>query len=680
MTSDFHAGGGVSLPVHAPLTPDPSASPRVIGVDTGGTFTDFVIVDRSGNLKVDKRPSWPADPARPVLEGLAAVEEEAACRVVHGTTVATNALLERKVARAALITTAGFEDVLEIGRQNRPGLYDLHPRTVPPLIPAELRFGVNERILADGSVHRRLDPNEVRGLLQTIGTLGVDSLAVCLLHSYANPEHEELIAALAAERNLTTSLSCRVLREFREFERTSTVVVNACLRPIMEGYLGRLETGLPGVRLGVMQSSGGILPTRIAGKLPVHTILSGPAGGVIAAAHVAREAGLSRIITFDMGGTSTDVSLYDSGPTIASEKVIAGYPVRVPVIDIHTVGAGGGSIAFRDSGGGLKVGPMSAGADPGPVCYGRGDQVTVTDAHFFLGRMETSFFLGGLMKVEMERIREPMGKLASSLGLDPVGAAQGILTVANAVMERAIRVISIQRGYNPRDFTLVTFGGAGGLHAVELAQSLNIPSVLVPRNAGVFSALGMALADVTRDVSQTILRRSDDLTREERDAILADLIRSGMEELSGEGVRPEDVTAEAFLDMRYVGQSHEVRVPLAGDPVEAFHEAHQRTYGFSRRASRVEVVTVRARLIHATESPRITALPAAGEGRRTPAKRGTLIHRGEPTPADVYDREELPYGSVVEGPALIGEWTSTTYLPRGSRARVDAAGNLIIGW
>jgi len=670
----------VSPPARVPPTPDPSASPRIIGVDTGGTFTDFVIVDRSGNLRVGKRPSWPADPARPVLEGLAAVEEVAACRVVHGTTVATNALLERKVSRAALITTAGFEDILEIGRQNRPGLYELHPRTVPPLIPAELRFGVNERILADGSIRQPLDPDEVRELLKKIRSLGVDSLAVCLLHSYVNPVHEELIGALAVDRNLTTSLSNRVLREFREFERTSTVVVNACLRPIMEGYLGRIEAGPPRVRLSVMQSSGGTLPTRIAGRLPVHTILSGPAGGVIAAAHVAREAGLPRIITFDMGGTSTDVSLYDGGPTIASEKIIAGYPVRVPVIDIHTVGAGGGSIAFRDSGGGLKVGPMSAGADPGPVCYGRGDQITVTDAHFFLGRMETSFFLGGLMKVEMEKIRQPMERLARSLGLDPVGAAQGILTVANAVMERAIRVISIQRGYNPRDFTLVTFGGAGGLHAVELAQSLNIPSVLVPRNAGVFSALGMALADVTRDVSQTILRRSDDLTRQEVEAVLADLIRSGLEELSGEGVSPEDVTAEAFLDMRYVGQSHEVRVPLTEDPVETFHEAHQRTYGFSRRASGVEVVTVRARLIHATQSPRITALPAEGEGRGRPLRRGTPIHRGKSTRTAVYDREELVHGSVVDGPALICEWTSTTYLPRGSKARVDAAGNLIIGW
>ena len=654
-----------------------TSCPHVVGVDTGGTFTDFFFVDSSGTVRVDKLPSCPQDPARPVLEGLAALDPCTVDRVVHGTTVATNALLERKIATTALVTTAGFEDILEIGRQNRPDLYAIHPCKPPPLIPAGLRFGIRERVLHDGKILTPIRRNEVRAVLTRIKDLQVKALAVCFLHSYANPEHEEIVREIAEEMRFTVSISSEVLREFREYERTATVAVNASLRPIMEGYLTRIETGLTGTHLSVMQSTGGSLVPRIAARLPVHTILSGPAGGVIAAAHVARTVGLERVITFDMGGTSTDVSLYDSAPALTSHRVIGGHPIQVPVIDIHTVGAGGGSIAFQDSGRGLKVGPASAGADPGPVCYGKGNALTVTDAHFFLKRMETSFFLGGRIQVKPDRIDDPMNRLASALGLTPMQTAQGIVTVANSVMERAIRVISVQRGHDPGDFTLLSFGGSGGLHAVDLARSLGIPQVLVPRHAGVFSAQGMAAAQVSRDFSRTILTRSDRLTHEDLDALIQEIADSGLAEYLLEGIAPHSLTVHASLDMRYAGQSHEITVASAQDPAASFHAAHQRLYGFQRHSALVEIVTVRVRLTAQT-SP----LPSAsGFVAQDTAKKITcrpLSYGDEWLEADIFDREDLPPGAVVEGPALILERTSTTLVPPASRATIDDHGHILI--
>jgi N-methylhydantoinase A len=649
----------------------------VIGVDTGGTFTDFVIVDESGAITVDKRPSCPTDPAKPVLDGLAGIEIEAV-RVVHGTTVATNALLEHKVATTALITTAGFEDVLEIGRQNRPALYSAHPVKPRPLIPRHLRFGVNERILADGSVRTPLNTDEVEQLLDRIRTLGVEALAVCLLHSYANPSHEETIGEIASNRGLPVSLSCKVLPEFREYERTATVAVNACLRPIMEGYLGKLVRDPERVHLGVMQSTGGTMPARMASRLPVHTVLSGPAGGVIASSHRAAAIGLDRLITFDMGGTSTDVSLFNKGPALTGEKTIAGHPIRVPVIDIHTVGAGGGSIAFRDSGGGLKVGPASAGADPGPVCYGKGDSITVTDANLYLGRLDPLFFLGGRMEIHPERVTGPMEGLALSLGLDPVATAEGIITVVNAVMERAVRVISIQQGYDPREFTMVSFGGAGGLHAVELAEALSIPRVLVPKDAGVFSAFGMSVADVSRDLSRTVLAGAEALPQAKLDALIDALIASGIEELSAEGVDTRGIHVRRSLDMRYNGQSYEITVPVSEDPVASFHQAHEKLYGYCRKESSVEIVTVRVRLIVSTQESR-QELPQAASDTAPPTRRvGKLTYRGSTGAVSIYDRADLQPGNQITGPALIGESSSTTFLPPGRGARVDQLGNLII--
>lgn len=650
----------------------------VIGVDTGGTFTDFVTMDEAGAITVDKAPSFPPDPARPVLEGITAIGRET-YRVVHGTTVATNALLEHNIAPTALITTAGFEDVLEIGRQNRPVLYAMHPTKPRPLIPRHLRFGVRERILHDGAVKTPLDPEEVRDLLKRIEALDVEAVAVCLLHSYMNPIHEEMIGEMAGETRLVVSLSCRVLPEFREFERTATVAVNASLRPVMEGYIGRLERDLGRVHLSVMQSAGGIIPARMAARLPVHTVLSGPAGGVIASAHKAALAGFDRLITFDMGGTSTDVSLYDKSLALTGEKAIAGHPIRVPSIDIHTVGAGGGSIAYRDAGGGLKVGPRSAGAVPGPACYGTGDSITVTDANLYLGRLVPAFFLGGRMQIYPERVHEPMERLAHSLGLDPVAAAEGIVTVVNAVMERAVRVISIERGHDPRDFTMVCFGGAGGLHAVELADALSIPRVMIPKDAGVFSAFGMAVADVTRDLSRTVLRRADDVSRRDLDTIFGELIDLGTSELAEEGIEREGIRADRSLDMRYEGQSYEITVPITGDPVSAFHDSHEKLYGYSRRTSTVEIVTFRVRLVAPVRKAALQPHHGVETTRRPqPIERASLTYHGDSLPADIHDRTDLAPGSVVTGPALIGESSSTIFLPPGHMGEVDRFGNILI--
>jgi N-methylhydantoinase A len=658
----------------------PSDLPHtLVGVDTGGTFTDFVFMDESGTAVVDKRPSNPRDPAKPVLEGLAHLESETFYRVVHGTTVATNALLEHKIGRTALITTAGFEDVLEIARQNRPGLYDIHPVKTPPLIPREYRFGVHERVLYDGTVHTPLEKEELEPLLGQIRSLGIEAIAVCLLHSYANPAHEEFIGEAAEALGFTVSLSSRVLPEFREYERASTVVVNAALRPVMQGYLERLERGVERARLNVMQSAGGVIPAPIAAVLPVHTVLSGPAGGVIAAGHVGSLLGLDRLITFDMGGTSTDVSLYEGRPTLSNVKTVAGHPIRVPVIDIHTVGAGGGSIAYRDLGGGLKVGPVSAGADPGPICYGRGDQVTVTDANLLLGRIEPSSFLGGRMELHPELVRAPMERLGRTLGLDPTATAEGIVTVVNAAMERAIRVISIQQGHDPREFTLVSFGGAGGLHAVDLARSLNIPRVLAPKNAGVFSAYGMVLAPVVRDLSRTVLRAADRFGGGELDALFSALVEGGLGELESEGLLRERVRVERSLDMRYRGQSHEIGVPLAGRPAASFEAAHERLYGYRLAGTRVEVVTLRARLIVEARSGR-SETPAKSKKNHfaAPVGKGKLIYGGESLKAAIYKREELAPGAEIEGPGLVVESSSTILIPPGSAGVVDEFGNIMV--
>ena len=504
------------------------------GVDTGGTFTDFVF-ESEGELRIFKLASTPDDPSRAITEGLRRIAEEtglhlSALDVVHGTTVGTNALLQRRGARTALVTTSGFEDVIEIGRQARPELYNLNAVKPSPLVSSELRFGVRERVVASGEVIEPLEENEVAVLLEKLRRANCESIAISLLFSFAHPKHERLIAKALAALGVPLSVSHQVLPEYREYERTSTVTVNAYLQPLMGRYLGRLSVSAagetkqtsatnrrtkskdqrPGLR--VMQSSGGSISAAAAANEPVRTILSGPAGGIVGALRAGRTAGFENIITFDMGGTSTDVALCDrDGMRLTNEATVAGVPVAVPMMDIHTVGAGGGSIARVDEGGSLRVGPESAGADPGPACYGRTLLPTVTDAHVVLGHFPGAALLGGEFKLDEARAREALNKLTSEMSkaarrkVNINDAAHGVLDVVTTNMERALRHISVERGNDPREFALVPFGGAGGLHAVALARTLRIPRILVPASPGALSAVGVLAADVVKDQSRTVM-------------------------------------------------------------------------------------------------------------------------------------------------------------------------------
>ncbi len=548
-----------------------------VGIDTGGTFTDFVFWDGKC-VETRKVRSTPDDPSRAILEGLRGLTPD---EVVHGSTVATNAVLERKGARTAFVTTAGFEDLLEIGRQNRSRLYDFW---VPPrarLVPREWTFGIDERTLYDGSIAKPVDPAPAQALADQLQALGIESVAVCLLHAYANGTNERALAAYL--KGFSVSLSHRVLPEYREFERASTTLVNAYVSPLMARYLHRLSHQLAGTSLRVFQSNGGSISADAAAEHAIHTVLSGPAAGVLGAVAVARAAGFDRVITFDMGGTSTDVSLYDGRFTYTTESMLGDFPIRVPVLDIHSVGAGGGSIAWIDSGGALRVGPQSAGARPGPVCYGEGDQITVTDANLVLGRIEADRFLSGRMKLDVDRARRAMQAFAQRVGYTEQQLAESIVRVANSNMERAIRAVSVERGYDPREFALLSFGGAGSQHACELATRLAISAVIVPRHAGVLSAVGMLLADCVRDYSQSVWRGDPE-------AAFAALEQRAAEDFAAQGLQP---VCERLIDMRYHGQSYEITLPYAER--EAFHQAHRRRYGYDHPGQPVEMVTARVR-------------------------------------------------------------------------------------
>lgn len=649
------------------------------GIDTGGTFTDFVFLHGDGRVRVHKVPSTPERPEEGILRGLREAGEGLSLSGVHGSTVATNAVLEGKGARTALLTTAGFEDVLEIGRQVRREIYNFSVDKPRPLVPAALRFGVRERISATGEVLVPLESGTIRELLGELRGREVESVAVCFLFSFLRPEHEETAAALLREAGLSCSASCEIVPEYREYERCSTTAMNAYVAPVMSRYLDRLGRSLEAGRLRVMQSNGGSMSLAAACRAPVHTLLSGPAGGVVGALRAARAAGFSDVISFDMGGTSTDVSLCPGGPVFAGEGEIAGYPIRVPMISIHTVGAGGGSIARVDAGGGLAVGPESAGADPGPVCYGRGRQLTVTDAHLLLGRLYGDCLLGGAFPLQPARLQEPFAALARELKSTPEEAAEGILAVANATMERALRVVSIQKGFDPREFTLVSFGGAGGLHACELARSLSIPRVLIPGNPGVLSALGMVLADVVRDASLTILSPLSEPGAEEIAGRFQPLLKRVERDLEEEGFPPGERVLERFVDLRYAGQSYELTLPFTPGVLAEFHRAHRRAYGHCDPLRSVEAVTLRVR------GTGIVAKPAWQPGNRSgndprPAAVAVqpLVYRGKRTEAAVFDRRSLCWGHELFGPALVVEFSATTFLPPEFSARVDGYGNLIV--
>ena len=649
----------------------------IVGVDTGGTFTDFIYRDGDG-WGVFKRLSTPSDPAEAVLTGLRHIAGDHSVSVVHGSTVATNAILEKKGARTALVTNRRFEDVIEIGRQNRTRLYDLAYRKNPPLVPPELRFGISGRVDSDGSVVEPVDPDEIAQIVGRVRDAGAESVAVSLLFSFRLPDHETAVGAALTEIGLPFSLSHRILSEFREFERTSTTIINAYVSPKMERYLGRIGEAIGEDRLRIMQSNGGSISAATARSESVRTILSGPAGGAVGAFEIARNAGYERLITFDMGGTSTDVALLDGGLPLTLESSIDHYPVKVPMIDIHTVGAGGGSIAELDAGGSLRVGPESAGADPGPICYGKGDRITVTDANLFLGRLIPERFLGGDMALDEERLAAHFDEMATRAGLSPVALAEGILAVADTAMERAIRVISVERGFDPRNFTLFAFGGAGGLHAVSLARLLNIPQVFIPKNPGILSAIGMWMADVIKDYSQTVMTAAAD-----RDALAGSfrpIEEAARIEMAEEGVAAEAVLLDRLLDMRYRGQSYEIIVPFGADCVEDFHRIHEKTYGYANRDKAVEVVNVRLRARGVPEKPAHVRSEPAGEGPDPEAVLGErrVVFDGHRFITRVVDRGKLRAGNRFQGPAILVEYTATLVIPPKAEVRVDEFENLLI--
>jgi N-methylhydantoinase A/oxoprolinase/acetone carboxylase beta subunit len=654
----------------------------VLGIDTGGTFTDFVLV-QDGALTVHKLPSTPGDPSQSAGAGMAQMPLPDDATVAHGSTVATNALLERKGARTALVTTAGFEDVLQIGRQARHDLYALEYQAPEPLVPAELRLGVAERVDATGAVLQALTAEEVSLLLERVAGLNVDAVAISLLFSFLHPGHERAIADAVHDRYpaLFVSTSSDVLPEYREYERTSTVAVNAYVGPLMSTYLSRMRD-LTAHPLRIMQSSGGSITVDMASRQPVRTILSGPAGGVMGAQYVAEAAGYSHIITFDMGGTSTDVSLCPGHIQTTTGYAIGVSPIGVPVIDIHTVGAGGGSIAQVDVGGALRVGPESAGADPGPACYGVGSDATVTDANLVLERMAPSHFLGGRMALDAGRAVEAIGKLAAAMNAPVERAALGVVQVANAVMERALRTVSLERGHDPRDFTLVAFGGAGPQHACELAAALDIPRVLVPLHPGLLSALGVAMADVVKDYSRTVMIR-DAGGMAGLEAAFAELETQGRAEMTAEGFQPDALEVQRSLDVRYRGQSFELPVewPDGDSPYDAmaagFHQAHLQRFGYMDERNAVEVVNARLRIVAPTARPELEH-GAPHQGDAPSDGEAPVWFEAGTQATHVYDREALHAGHRFKGPALVYQMDATTVVPPGWQAEVDSYRNLIL--
>jgi N-methylhydantoinase A len=652
---------------------------ELIGVDTGGTFTDF-IYRKDGKWGVYKQLSTPSNPAESVLSGIAHITHSDIYKVVHGSTVATNAILERKGAVTALITNKGFEDVFAIGRQNRTELYNPGYRKPPILVPSHLRFGVNCRTRSDGEMEVAFDEVSAAEVVQKIEQAQVDSIAVCFLFSFLNPEDEIKMEKALEKLNISTSLSHRILAEFREYERTSTTVVNAYVSPIMKRYINHIIDNIGGNELRIMQSNGGSISAATAMKESVRTILSGPAGGAVGAWETGKMAGVNKLISFDMGGTSTDVALIDGALPLTFESAISDFPVKVPMIDIHTVGAGGGSISFMDAGGALRVGPESSGADPGPICYGKGEQITVTDANLFLGRLVPEHFLGGHMTLDFERLESYFEKMSRESGLDKKALAEGIIAVANTAMEKAIRVISVERGFDPSEFALFSFGGAGGLHAVSLARLLNMPTVFVPKNPGILSAVGMLMADVIKDYSLTVMRKAHDTDNAMLENMFLPLVKNGIKELVLEGIDRKHAAVEKFLDMRYKGQSYEIMVPFTNEYENTFHALHEKSYGYCSREKEMEIVNIRLRVKGTPEKPVIQPEPHAGETPLPMAFGGKrhVVFDGVSWETDLVHRDHLGHGNEITGPAIILEYTSTIVMPPGTWAKVDQFGNLII--
>ena len=660
---------------------------NIVGIDVGGTFTDIAILS-DGIIKIYKLPSTPSDPSIAVNQGIRETGVEKA-QFVHGSTVATNALLESKGSKTALITTMGFEDVLEIGRQNRSDLYNLSIDRAPALVPWELRFGISERVDHTGRILEDISKESLNSLVELIQEAHVDSIPISFLFSFINP-HNELIV-LDALRKIPNppfiSVSSQILPEFREYERTSTVVVNSYVGPVMSKYLKKLETSL-GSDLRIMQSSGGSITASLASEEPVRTVLSGPAGGVVGAFYVADEAGIKNIITLDMGGTSTDVSLCPGYIQQTSSSNIGGYPIGVPMIEIHTVGAGGGSIAKVDSGGALTVGPQSAGADPGPACYGNGTEITVTDANLVLGRIRSDHFLGGAMTLDESASSALIKRMSEAMKIAPQSLAMGIIRVVNSHMERAIRSISLERGYDPREFTLVPFGGAGPLHTCELAEELGISRVLVPKYPGILSAFGVAIPDIVKDYSRTIMVKDIDLNHEQLVEEFAGMESSASDELIGESLNNANMEFKRFLDIRYIGQSFEITIdcPRLDRPAELmkaissrFQRAHLQRFGYADKSEPIEIVNLRVRVMIKVEKPSNVPSPYYGTDPAAAIIGEDSVHYREgPLSTKLYDRDVLLNGNKICGPALIIQTDTTTVIPPKWSGTVDFYGNMLL--
>ncbi|MBI2682967.1 MAG: hydantoinase/oxoprolinase family protein [Acidobacteriales bacterium] len=648
-------------------------------LDTGGTFTDCVWVDpKNQEIRVRKEFSTPTDPSRAIQSALRKVHPKGPVLLLHGTTVGTNALLQRKGGRVAFVTTRGFEDTLEIGRQARPRLYDFFFDPIRPLVPRDLRFGVTERTAVDGQVLQQPSADELRSLAGAIRKHKPDAIAISLLFSYTNPENEHLVAEALRGLKKPLSIAHQILPEFREFERASTVVMNAYLQPVMEKYLRNLQRRVRG-KVFVMQSSGGLTALEAAASEPVRTVLSGPAGGVVGATAVAKQSGIDRLISFDMGGTSTDVCLVDGEPVATNESEVDGLPIRVPMLNIHTLGAGGGSLARFDAAGALRVGPESAGADPGPICYGKGTQPTVTDANLLLGRLPADRFLGGGFRLDRKRAerltRAWLRRQKSDLSVEAF--AEGVVRVVNANMEKAIRVVSIEKGHDPRRFTLVAFGGAGALHACDLASALEIPRVLVPRMPGALSAIGILMSDVVKDYSRSLLQAvqgalPEILLQKE----FASLRKRAAREFKSEGWRGKASYRES-LDLRYAGQGFELNVPAGPQALAAFHALHRQRYGFSEPERAVEIVTVRLRAWIPSAQVRMESGnedPKAFE----PEEFQPTWFSGRQWRTRLVRREALEKHGTLAGPAVVTEYSATTVVPHGWVVRKDAKGNLLL--
>ncbi|HEX3034179.1 MAG TPA: hydantoinase/oxoprolinase family protein [Thermodesulfobacteriota bacterium] len=642
-----------------------------IGIDTGGTFTDFAFFDGRG-IKTHKVPSTPLNPSQAIIDGLRDVLGEGIkeFEIVHGTTVATNALLERKGANIALITTKGFEDVIEIGRQNRGELYNLFWEAPQPLVKRELRFGILERTSFQGKILTEVDEAEVRRLLLKLKKLKVEGIAISFLHSYANPKNEEKVEKLLKPLGIPVSTSSKILPEFREYERTSTIVANSYLLPKVKSYMFELSEKLSECHVFIMQSGGGVISPGQAGDEPVRLLLSGPAGGVVGGFKIADAIGHKKVITYDMGGTSTDVALSDGMLRFVTETKIDGIPIKIPMVDVVTIGAGGGSIAYLDPGGALKVGPASAGADPGPACYGKGSHITVTDANLVLGRINPNWFLGGRMKIFPENSESALRGLAVQAKLSLRKLAEGIIKVANANMERALRVISISRGFDPREFSLLSFGGAGGLHACELALGLGIKTVIFPRDPGILSALGMLMADSFKDYSLTTFLAGEKATIGEMAKGFKVLEDKAKREFSGEQIK-----FERFLDARYRRQSHEITIPYGKGFVRTFHQAHKKMYGYLKPGNDVEIVTLRTRAVVSKKKIKLPRLK--NSHRKVGSIKEKLFFNNGEISVSYYRRDDFFPGLTFSGPAVVLESTATLFIPPGFICEVDEWGNIL---